>query len=182
MMSVTWLPSFTFLIVTYIYVELLISRILSHNLILVFTMIEEYTVGRDGDVHCTDVEVVSIVIVKWFAHSHTPHYWESWPWCHIFWPLTPFHCPGLQSQFHGPWKPTGGRIPGGKKEKTVQLGEIYICFQLFPSLLYLAGTTPSLHSTDTGEKGMVMKPFGKCFKAIACLLLPSACLQSWGLK
>ena len=44
--------------------ELLISRILSHNLILIFTMIEEYTVGRDGDVRCTDVEVVSVVIVK----------------------------------------------------------------------------------------------------------------------
>lgn len=44
---------------------LLISRILSHNfLILICTMIEEYTVGRDGDVHCTDAEVVLVVTVK----------------------------------------------------------------------------------------------------------------------
>ena len=43
---------------------LLISRILSHNLILIFTVIEEYTVGRDGGVHCTDAEVVLVVIIK----------------------------------------------------------------------------------------------------------------------
>lgn len=50
---------------SHLYLCALISRILSHNLlILIFTVIEEYTVGRDGDVHCTDAEVLLVVIAK----------------------------------------------------------------------------------------------------------------------
>ena len=57
------------------------------------------------------------------------------------------------------------RIPRGTKEKTVQLGEIYICFQLFPFPLCLAGTTPSLHSTDTGREGDGVEAIWQVFQS-----------------